>query len=285
MKLQTMLQPLSLKATTANSDRRGCVKVSKVPEINKDSVSVGQTDSIVAKKDDGFRALIENNLYLVRAIVGRVIQKLPSYIEADDLYSVGLTGLVAAARNCHDFKKESFPGYAAIRIRGAIMDELRRKDSLSRGARTKAKCLDIAISKLEQEFHGRVNQESICHELNITSDELAELVEEVRPVNLVSLDYAGEEDGATSQTLHESIADDTCITALDALDRKEVISLLAQRMAQLPDVQRKVLAMSYYENMKLSEIAAAYGLTGSRICQIRSEAVNSLRKYLVSMLS
>ncbi len=76
-----------------------------------------------------------------------------------------------------------------------------------------------------------------------------------------------------------------CITGFGALDRKEVISLLAECIAQLPDVQKKVLAMSYYENMKLSEIAAAYGLSVSRICQIRSEAISFLRKYLVSMLS
>ena len=85
-------------------------------------------------------------------------------------------------------------------------------------------------------------------------------------------------------SLHDVIPDDCCVLALDALERKEIISLLVERMAQLPELQQKVLAMYYYENMQLSEIAAMFGVTKSRICQIRGQAVSVLRKYLTKLL-
>jgi RNA polymerase sigma factor for flagellar operon FliA len=85
--------------------------------------------------------------------------------------------------------------------------------------------------------------------------------------------------------LHEIIPDDACVAPLDALERKEVLSLLAQRMEQLPPVPKKVLAMYYYEEMRLSEIAACFGLTESRICQIHTQTVGQLRNYLSGLLA
>jgi RNA polymerase sigma factor FliA len=209
-------------------------------------------------------------------------QKLPNTIEADELHSIGLSGLVEAARKYQPSREGSFAGYAATRIRGAILDELRRQDSMSRSNRAKAKRLDSAISKLEQEQGGNFSQDSLCIEMNMSEDELANLVEEVRPVKFVSLDGIGNH---IDQSLHDIILDDRCISALDALERKEIISLLAKRMAQLPELQKKVLAMYYYENMRLSQIAAIFGVTESRICQIRGQAVALLRDYLSKLLA
>ena len=86
-------------------------------------------------------------------------------------------------------------------------------------------------------------------------------------------------------SLHDIIPDDSSTSAPDALERKEIISLLVERMAQLPEMQKKVLAMYYYENMKLSEIAPLFGVTESRICQIHREAVAVLREYLTKLLT
>src|SRR5262249_25537940 len=156
--------------------------------------------------------------------------------------------------------------------RGAILDELRRQDSLTRLGRAKAKRLGSAISKLKQEEGAYYGQDSLCFEMNMSAEELAALMEEVRPVKLVSLDRTDTESDSLDDSLHEIIPDDYCVSALDALERKEIIALLAKRMAQLPELQKKVLAMYYYENMQLSQIAALFGLTESRICQIRGEA-------------
>ena len=151
--------------------------------------------------------------------------------------------------------------------------------SPTRCSRTKARRLGMAICKLQQEQGAGYGQDSLCLELNMSKEELAGLMEEVRPVRVVSLDKTDCED----HPQHEIIPDDCCVLAPDALEGKEIISLLVERMAQLPDMQKKVLAMCYYENMKLSEIAALFGVTVSRISQIHREAVAVLRKYLTNL--
>jgi RNA polymerase sigma factor for flagellar operon FliA len=237
----------------------------------------------LANDESVFQRLLENHLPRVRSIVERIRRRLPSTIEADDLYSIGVTGLVAAARNYRPAQERSFGSYANTRIQGAILDALRRMDCMSRTNRSKAKRLGSAISKLEQEQGGRVCQVSLCTEMHLTEGELAELQEDVREVRFVSLD---EDQGESEdQSLHDIIPDESCVSALDVLERKEVLSLLAQRMVKLPEIQKKVLAMYYYENMKLSEIAACFGLTESRICQIHTQTVGLLRNYLANMLA
>jgi RNA polymerase sigma factor for flagellar operon FliA len=232
-----------------------------------------------------FQTLLENHLPLVRSIVERMRRKLPSKIETEELYSIGITGLVAAARNFRPAQQKSFAGYATTRIRGAILDELRRMDWMSRATRSKAKRLVSAISKLEQEQGGEVCRESLCIEMSMTDDELTDLMEETRPVKFVSLDHSEDNHDSEDQSLHEIIPDDSWIPALDALERIEMFELLTERIAQLPAVPKKVLAMYYYENMRLSDIAACFGLTESRICQIHTQTVGQLRAYLQGALA
>jgi len=237
------------------------------------------------EEDSAFQELLENHLPLVRSIVERMKRKLPSNLETEDLYSIGVTGLVAAARNYRRSQERTFAGYASIRISGAILDELRRADCLSRTSRSKARRLSSAMSKLEQEQGGNISQGSLCAEMQMSEDELIDLMKEVRRVTFVSMDDTGEGSDPENQSMHEIIPDDSCNPPLDVLARKEVISLLAQRMAELPDMPKKVLAMYYYENMRISEIATCFKLTESRICQIHTQTIGLLRNYLVKQLA
>jgi RNA polymerase sigma factor for flagellar operon FliA len=237
------------------------------------------------KDERNFQGLLEDHLPAVRSIVYRMRQKLPDTVETDDLHSIGLSGLVAAAQRYQPSQRNTFAGYAATRIRGAILDELRRQDSLSRSSRAKAKHLELAICKLKQERGANYSREALCQEMNLSEEELADLMEEVSPVRLISLDEVDTQPGFADYSPHETIPDDGCVSAADALERKEIISLLVKRMAQLPELQKKVLAMYYYENMRLSEIAAFFGLTESRVCQIRGQAVAVLRRYLTRLLA
>jgi RNA polymerase sigma factor for flagellar operon FliA len=241
--------------------------------------------SLGPEEDSVFQDLLEKHLPLVRSIVERMKRKLPSNLETEDLYSIGVTGLVAAARNYRRSQERAFAAYAAIRISGAILDELRRTDSMSRANRSKARRLNSAISKLEQEQGGSISQDSLCAEMQMTEDELTDLMEEVRRVRFVSMDGTHEQFELEDQSLHEIIPDDSCIPALDILDRKEVLSLLTQRLAELPDTPKKVLAMYYYEDMRLSEIAACFRVSESRICQIHTQTIGLLRNYLVRYLA
>lgn len=238
-----------------------------------------------SEEDTAFQELLENHLSLVRSIVERMKRKLPSNVETEDLYSVGVTGLVAAARNYRRSQGRTFAAYAAIRITGAILDELRRTDWLSRASRSKAKRLSSAMAKLEQEQGGSVSQDSLCAEMQMTEEELIDLMKEVRRVTFISLDGTREESDLEIQSMHEIIPDDSCNPPLEVLARKEVLLLLAQRMAELPDMPKKVLAMYYYENMRISEIATCFRLTESRICQIHTQTIGLLRNYLVKQLA
>ena len=248
-------------------------------------INPSSTFSLGPDEANAFQDLLENHLSLVRSIVERMQRKLPSNLETEDLYSIGVTGLVAAARNYRPSQERTFAAYAAIRISGAILDELRRTDWMSRASRSKARRLSSAISKLEQEQGGCISQDSLCAEMQMTEDELADLMEEVRQVTFVSMDGTHERSELEDQSMHEIIPDLSCIPALDAMDRKEVLSLLTQRMAELPDKPKKVLAMYYYENMRVAEIAACFRLSESRICQIHTQTIGLLRNYLVRCLA
>ncbi len=231
-----------------------------------------------------FEQRVFEHIPLVRSIADRMKRKLPNKIELEELHSIGMIGLVAAARNYRPAQHNSFTSYAAMRVKGAILDELRRMDWLTRASRSKAKKLGSVISRLEQEQGGVVCQESLCAEMQMSEDELNNLLDEVRPVRMVSLDASDEVD-SEDQSLHELIADDSSATAFDALERKEMVLLLAKRISQLADVPKKVLAMYYYEGLKLADIAACFGLTESRICQIHTQAVKQLRTYLFSVIA
>src|ERR1700737_3603754 len=124
------------------------------------------------EEDRAFQELFENHLPLVRSIVERMKRKLPSNVDTEDLYSIGVTGLVAAARNYRLSHERTFAAYAAIRISGAILDELRRTDWMSRASRSKARRLSSAISKLEQEQGGCISRDSLCAEMQMTENEL-----------------------------------------------------------------------------------------------------------------
>jgi RNA polymerase sigma factor FliA len=103
-------------------------------------------------------------------------------------------------------------------------------------------------------------------------------------VTFISIDDTGEESGLENQSMHEVLPDESCDPPLEVLVRKEALALLAQRMAELPDTQKKVLAMYYYENMRISEIAACFKLSESRICQIHTQTIGLLRNYLFKLL-
>jgi RNA polymerase sigma factor for flagellar operon FliA len=235
--------------------------------------------------DRELQALVERHLPLVRSMVERMKRKLPDAIDAEDLYSVGVTGLVMAARNYRADHAGRFAAYAATRIRGAILDELRRLDWMSRSGRAKAKRLGSALSRLEQEQGGTVAQESLCAELQMSQGEVQDLLNEMCPVRMASLDATEDAGRYEDHSLHDVIADEGAACAREVVERKEMVALLAERIAQLPEMQSKVLALYYYENLRLAAIAACFGLTESRISQIRTQAVKQLRACLLSRLA
>lgn len=235
----------------------------------------GVTPATIDEKD-----LIERHLPLVRNVVDRIKLSLPAHIDADDLYSVGVTGLIAAVRKYDPEKGSTFAGYAAMRIRGAVLDELRRLDWCPRRTRARVRKLKEAIGELEQRLGRPAEEKDICTELGLSASEYARWLEESKPVTFVALDYQGEGEESDSSSLHEFLADENDVTGRENLEQSELLQILAQRMAELPDIPRKILAMYYFEKMRLAEIAAVFGLTESRICQIHSQTIIGLRAFI-----
>jgi RNA polymerase sigma factor for flagellar operon FliA len=226
------------------------------------------------------KELIIRYLPLVRNVVDRIKLNLPAHIDADDLYSVGVTGLMAAVRKYDPEQGSTFAAYATMRIRGAILDELRRMDWCPRRARARARKLKEAINALEQRLGRVAKEEEIRADLGLSEKEFAKWMEDAKPVTFVAIDQRSEMEDSEGASLHELLADESDVTGRDKLMKEETMKLVAQRIKELPDIPRKILAMYYFENMRLAEIAAVFGLTESRICQIHSQTILGLRAYL-----
>ena len=235
----------------------------------------GVSPSAVDEKD-----LIERYLPLVRNVVDRIKLNVPAHVDADDLYSVGITGLIAAVRKFDPEQGTTFAGYAAMRIRGAILDELRRMDWCPRRARARSRKLKTAINEVEQKVGRVATDTEVSAALGLDAKEYAKWVEEAKPVTFIAIDQSPENQEGGGPSLHDLLADDNDVTGRDNLEKAELVQLLTQRIAELPDIPKKILAMYYYENMRLAEIAAVFGLTESRICQIHAQTILGLRAYL-----
>ena len=224
--------------------------------------------------------LVEGYLPLVRTVVGRVAMTLPAHVCAEDLYSAGLVGLLQAVRNFSPDGGASFETFARFRIRGAVLDELRRLDWVPRLVHDKARKIQNAINELEQRLNRLPEEAEVARALGLSREEYQDWLQDVRPIAFVCLDAAPRADSPDGVTQHDSIADDSQEDPFDCASRSELKDLIAQRIRQLPPVQQKVLALYYFEDLRLREIAEAFGLTESRISQIHSQAILAIRSHI-----
>jgi RNA polymerase sigma factor FliA len=205
---------------------------------------------------------------------------LPDHVDHDDLYSAGLVGLLQALRNYDPACNTSFEGYARVRIRGAMLDELRRMDWVPRTVHEKARRIQEAMAQLEQQLGRTPSETQMAKALKISVTEYNELLDEIRPAAFVCLDATSSSEGSESGNLYEVVADPAENGPVEAVSRRELKRVILDRLKQLPEIQRKVLALYYGEDLHLREIAEVFGLTESRICQIHSQAILSIRSYL-----
>ncbi|HEV2691286.1 MAG TPA: FliA/WhiG family RNA polymerase sigma factor [Verrucomicrobiae bacterium] len=229
---------------------------------------------------DTENALVECYLPLVGAILNRLAGTLPDAVDRQDLYSAGLLGLLAALRKFNPATGVPFDSYARQRIRGAMLDEIRRMDWVPRAIRAKARQFQMAYSRLEQELGRSPTRAESAQALEMTMTEYDELIEEIRPAQFINLDSAGDSEQEGDTALGEVFAQPDQISPFEQTSSTELKQIILAKLRQMPQIQQRVLTLYYIEGLYLHEIATTLKLTEGRICQIHSQALQVLRGYM-----
>jgi len=224
--------------------------------------------------------LVIKYLPLVSATLARLSMTLPDHVDRDDLNSVGLIGLLQALRNFDPGCGTSFETYARLRIRGAMLDELRRMDWMPRTIHEKARKIQSTMAQLEQKYSKPATDTQMAKALKLTLPQYLQMLDDVRPAAFVCLDAVQATEDGEGGSLHEVVSNGAAVNPVDRTSEQELKRVIFERLKQLPDIQRKVLALYYLEDLNLREIAETFNLTESRICQIHAQAVLSIRTYL-----
>jgi RNA polymerase sigma factor for flagellar operon FliA len=225
-------------------------------------------------------ALVECYLPLVGSILSRLAGTLPDEVDREDLYSAGLLGLLTALRKFNPATGVPFDSYARQRIRGAMLDEIRRMDWVPRAIRVKSKHFQQVSARLEQDL-GRVpTKTEAANALKLTVVQYDELLEEIRPAQFVRLDASCENDPENETSLGEAFAEADPINPFEQAASSELRQVIFEKLKQMPRIQQQVLTLYYIEGLYMHEIATALKLSEGRICQIQSQAIQSLRSYL-----
>jgi RNA polymerase sigma factor FliA len=219
---------------------------------------------------------------LVKYVAGRVGVGLPPNIEQADLVSYGIFGLIDAIEKFDLERAIKFETYAIARIRGAIIDELRALDWIPRSVRSKAREVEKSYAALEAELHRTPTEPEVAARMGISLEDLHQIFSQVSYVNVVALDElmsVGGEKG-DSLSLGDTLKDHKAEDPVLAFEGEETKFLLARAIDQLPEREKIVVTLYYYEGLTLAEIGRVLGVTESRICQMHTKAVVQLRTKL-----
>ena len=221
---------------------------------------------------------------LIRYIVNRIAVRLPSHIDLDDLHNTGVIGLMDAIDKYNPDKNCKFKTYAEFRIKGAILDQLRSLDWVPRSIRQKSRRLEQAYADVEQRLGRSATEIEVADSLGIDMEEFHLLLNQVRGISMVNLDElrAG---GDSDQPLHGDIFEDVKaenpFLSLKSRERRQAV---AECIGILPEKERLVISLYYYEDLNMKEIGGILGITESRVCQIHTKAVLRLRAKLKSLI-
>jgi RNA polymerase sigma factor for flagellar operon FliA len=215
---------------------------------------------------------------LIKLIVNRIALRLPPHVDSEDLINSGVIGLMDAIEKYDPTKGTSFKTYAEFRIKGAILDELRTLDWFPRSIRQKVNRLESAYANLERQLGRAATDEEVAAALNVDLDEFYEILGQASAVSLVSLYDTGREDGEERSLLEciNSGGDDPA----RLLESQEVYEIVGQAIERLPEKERIVVSLYYYDELTMKEIGQVLSLTESRVSQIHTKAVLRLRAKL-----
>jgi RNA polymerase sigma factor for flagellar operon FliA len=214
----------------------------------------------------------------IEKVARRLARRLPAHVEIDDLISSGVIGLMEAAERFDPSRVDRFEAFAEFRIRGAMLDDLRSRDTLSRDMRRLSNELRDATRRLEAQLGRTPDQEEIAKRLGVGVDELYARQQKLSGSSVVGIDDAGPD-------LLERTGDQTAIDPFEQASKHEMTERLMSGIGHLPEKMQQVLSLYYCDNLNLKEIGAVLGVTESRVCQIHGEATRRLRDTLPDIAS
>ena len=218
--------------------------------------------------------LIAEHMDVARRIALRVARRVPDWLSVDDLVAAGMMGLAEAADRYDSNRQEPFIAFAEKRIRGAVLDELRRGDIMPRRVRNTARTIGVAIRQLEQRLGRSPEDEEVAAELKVGVEQYREELSVLTHVAIVEL-----ESPETQPNVHR--APDDCSPALRA-EKSEILRLVREALEFLPERDALILSLYYNEEFTYSEIGGLLGVSESRVCQLHSRAIVRLRSQLES---
>ena len=219
---------------------------------------------------------------LVKYVAGRMSSGLPAHVEEADLISYGLIGLINAIERFDIEREIKFETYAITRIKGAIIDELRALDWVPRSVRARAREIERAHGKLEHRLHRTPTDEEMAAELNLSVEEFQESLVKISNSTVVALDelWAVSDSSGDQVSLLDTLHDPDAPDPQQLLAASELKDRLADAIAALPEREKLVIALYYYENLTLREIGEVLGVTESRVSQLHTKAVLRLKSRL-----
>ena len=219
---------------------------------------------------------------LIRYIVNRIAVRLPSHIDLDDLHNTGVIGLMDAIEKYDPDKNCKFKTYAEFRIKGAILDQLRSLDWVPRSVRQKSRKLERAYGEVEQRLGRQATEEEVADSLGLQIEKFHDLMNQVRGISLVNLEEirGTNADGDRTGTFADIVEDVTAENPFATLKTVETKHVIADTIGALPEKERLVVSLYYYEDLNMKEIGNILGITESRVCQIHTKAVLRLRQKL-----
>ncbi len=239
-----------------------------------------------ATEEQGLRdRLILHYSPLVKYVAGRVGVGLPPNIEQSDLVSYGIFGLIDAITKFDLAREIKFETYAITRIRGAIIDELRSIDWIPRSVRAKAKSVERAYAELQTTLHRTPTEAEVAAHMEISLSDLHAIFSQVSYVNVVALDeLLGGGDKGEGVSLGDTLEDTRAEDPVMAFETEETKQILADAINGLPEREKVVVTLYYYEGLTLAEIGKVLGVTESRICQMHSKAVIQMRSKMAEVV-
>ncbi|HLE10074.1 MAG: RNA polymerase subunit sigma [Bdellovibrionales bacterium RIFOXYD12_FULL_39_22] len=217
---------------------------------------------------------------LIKYIAQKIASRLPANIELDDLISCGVIGLMDAIEKFDPSRDNKFKTYAEFRIRGAILDELRAQDWVPRSIREKAKLVERTYSKLEASLGRPATDEEMCEELHISQEEFHDLLNKAKSISLLNIDDSATFNRGDKKLIAGVMESSKTSNPFVAVSHSDIREKIKEGIKALPEKQRLVLSLYYYEDLNLKEIGQVLDVTESRVSQLHTQAIIKLKSKL-----